>query len=76
MADRQGVELAGCLQRVEPSQRSEDLLADVAIHALIVDQLKIVIGAALLGTNEHGDLRVGWLIHYAYYPESSNCQAK
>jgi len=49
----QGVDPPRVLQDVEASQGGDHLLADVTVHAFAAHQLQILVGPALLGSDEH-----------------------
>ena len=58
---QQGVDLSGALQDVEPAQGGDDALADAAVTALVVDDLQVVVSAAVLEAYEHREVSTG---HY------------
>jgi len=55
----QGIELAGLLELVEPSEGGEDPLAGSPALPAVLDDLKVGAGAGGLGSEEHGVLVVG-----------------
>src|SRR3972149_6931750 len=50
----QGVEFSGALEEIEPSERGDDSLLDLAVEAFVVDDLKILIATVLCDSGEPG----------------------
>jgi hypothetical protein len=49
-------ELALGLKHIQPTQRGDDLLADSAVDALVLDDLQVLIEAGRLGSDKHKPL--------------------
>jgi hypothetical protein len=53
----QGIDLAGGLEEIATAEGSEDVLANAAGDALVVDELEVFMGAGLFDADKHGWLR-------------------